>query len=278
MFGFRLKKYREKRDAVLRLPVSGILSSDLRQCSASHLHFGLQFSSSSWVLREWIPNAKQVYIAGDFNNWNATGTALRREAVEAFGEDVWVLYDYDLSAVEKARFHHLSRYKFYIETRENQLLARLPPCAEFVSKEPDSEIRNALVWNPPTPFTFRNPQRPVPSAPKIYEVYIGLCPNRLNEKRFGKYTDGVDMLVNRICKLGYNTVLLIGVMEHTLGSMGWDTTNYLAPTSQFGTPEELMNFIDVLHGTSCYSVNKPMIQLVLSMFRAWAVGYRFRCA
>ena len=58
-----------------------------------HMFFGLhkvqsasgKKKSSSWVLREWAPNATAIYMIGDFNNWRKD-EAYRLQPV---GEGVW---------------------------------------------------------------------------------------------------------------------------------------------------------------------------------------------
>lgn len=101
------------------------------------------------------------------------------------------------------------------------------------SRTPESEASNKSV-------------DPASSGLRIYEAHIGMASA---EEKVGSYREFADNILPRIKKLGYNCVQLMAVMEHAYyGSFGYHVNQFLAPSSRFGTPEDLKFLVDAAHG------------------------------
>ncbi|XP_055389114.1 uncharacterized protein LOC129618388, partial [Condylostylus longicornis] len=247
-------KFLAKKSSVLGLPIDG--KSDNRTFSllkSIHRYLGLHRTDTAWVLREWIPNVKGVYMMGDFNQWDRHSHPLTKLPVEQFGEDVWsITLEHGSNREEVLR--HKMKYKLHIVTHSDQEIDRVPPSASVVWKSEDgNEVYDAAVWHPPKTecheFQHAAPSRP--ERPKIYEAYVGFSSHQM---RFGTYNEFRTDVLPRIHRLGYNALVLVGVPEHSLTSVGWEVTNFLAPASSFGTPEELKALIDEAHKFGIYVI------------------------
>lgn len=212
-----------------------------------HLHFGLHRNDNKWVLRDWIPNVKEVYMMGDFNQWERKSHPLNREPSELYGEDVWSI-SFNDSADGSSVLCHKMKYKLHIVTKDDHEIDRVPPCSSVVWKSQEAELFDAAVWNPPVSecHSFEYPSPARPTSPKIYEAYVGLSSRHAQT---GTYNEFRTCVLPRIHRLGYNTLILLGVPQHSLTSVGWRVSNFLAPTAEFGTPEEFKALIDTAHGT-----------------------------
>jgi 1,4-alpha-glucan branching enzyme len=93
---------------------------------------------------------------------------------------------------------------------------------------------------------MKNASPKKPKTPLIYEAHIGMAGE---EARVHTYTEFKDEVLPRIKKLGYNTVQLMGIMEHPYyGSFGYHVSSFFAPSSRFGTPDDLKSLVDAAHG------------------------------
>jgi len=82
-------------------------------------------------------------------------------------------------------------------------------------------------------------------SPRIYEAHIGMA---LEEERAGTYREFTEQILPRIVEAGYNVLQLMAVKEHPYyASFGYQVSSYFAPSSRFGTPEELKALIDTAH-------------------------------
>ncbi|HEU4753991.1 MAG TPA: alpha-amylase family glycosyl hydrolase, partial [Armatimonadota bacterium] len=101
-------------------------------------------------------------------------------------------------------------------------------------------------WQPPHPFVPRNPVPGREGGLRIYEAHVGMA---LEAPRVATYTEFAGEVLPRIAALGYNAVQLMGIQEHPYyGSFGYHVSSFFAPSSRFGTPEELKALIDAAHG------------------------------
>lgn len=110
-----------------------------------------------------------------------------------------------------------------------------------------SPVYDAIFWNPPQAqrYQFKHPRPPKPDDLKIYEAHVGIASP---EPRVASYRDFTQNVLPRIQDLGYNAVQLMAIQEHAYyGSFGYQVTNFFAPSSRYGTPDELKELIDVAH-------------------------------
>lgn len=236
-------EYMNKKSAVLSLPVDG--KTDLKSYATAatlHKHFGLHYASQHWKFLEWLPDIKDAFLMGDFNEWSRSSHPLVKQDAHLYGEDVWGI------TLDGKAMQHGMKYKLHIITLADQQIDRIPPSAAVVVQSKDEgQFWDAIVWNPPARHEFRHPPPKRPTSPKIYEAYVGLS-SRQNS--FGTYRSFQEDVLPRIYRLGYNTLLLVGLPQHTPTSVGWQVTNFFAPAHQ--CVESLKSLVDAAHGLGLY--------------------------
>jgi 1,4-alpha-glucan branching enzyme len=224
-----------------RIQAGGVSLVDF---ALAHEYYGLHFVDNEWILRERAPNATRVVLVGDFSNWE-----LRAEfRLARISKDS---SDWEIRLPSKT-LNHTGFYKlvvFWHDPHSQQELCgeRIPAFARRVVQNQSTLIFSAQVWKPERAYRWKNPDFVAPKrAPRIYEAHVGMA---TEEYRVATYREFTDLVLPRIAKAGYNTVQLMAVQEHPYyGSFGYQVSNFFAPSSRFGTPEELMELVDTAHG------------------------------
>lgn len=189
----------------------------------------------------WAPNANRVSVIGDFNDWSPGRNSL--DWIGASG--IWRGF---LPGVE-----HGQRYKYHIESRHNEYCVDKTDPIGFFSEVPPNQA--SIVWDLDYEWSDhdwmrqraeRNSHR---SPMSIYEVHLGSWRRDPNQPdRFLSYREIAPQLAEYVKKMGFTHVELMPVMEHPLyRSWGYQVTGYFAATSRYGTPQDLMHLIDLLH-------------------------------
>ncbi len=201
-----------------------------------HLYFGLHRTPRQWVLREWAPNATAIYLTGTFNQWQE----LPNYALKRIDENgTW-----ELKLPAKA-LHHLDLYKLSIHWDGGQG-ERVPAWATRVVQDEKTKIFSAQVWHPEHAYewekqTFRPKRGPL----FIYECHIGMSQDA---EKVGTYNEFRLNVLPRIIADGYNCIQIMAIAEHPYyGSFGYHVSSFFAPSSRFGTPDELKQLIDEAH-------------------------------
>ena len=206
----------------------------LKDFANAHHYFGIHHLAGKWVYREWAPSAHQLYLTGDFNNWNQTSHPLKRLEngvweLELEGDDaLWegckvkTVVDANLTRTE-----HIPLYA----RRVVQDKAAITWCAEVVDNW------KAYDW---TDQDFKpNPQL------YIYEAHVGMAQE---EGKVGSYREFAKYVLPRIKKAGYTAIQLMAIMEHPYyGSFGYQVANFYAASSWFGKPEDLKYLVNKAH-------------------------------
>ncbi len=204
-------------------------------------YFGWQRDEmmQGWWFREWLPEAKDVYIFGDFNSWRRTELRLSRD-----NSGVWSIFLPD--AMYAFRLTHNSLYKLHIHG-DNGWHDRIPAYATRVVQDDTTKNYTAQFWVP-QPFDWGDDAHfnPVKSGQLlIYEAHVGMAQEA---EGVGSYLQFADLVLPRIKADGYNAVQLMAVAEHPYyGSFGYHVANFFAPSSRFGTPEELKELVKRAH-------------------------------
>jgi 1,4-alpha-glucan branching enzyme len=210
--------------------------------SHGYQYFGLnrgEFHGKPGVwYREWAPNALQLRLIGDFNNWDRFGNPAVRDA---FG--VWGLFLPDDRFGDK--LVHGSKVKVHVVT-ETTRTDRIPAYIRRIVQEDSNKGFVGVYWNPPTPYRFVNPSPKLSSGLRIYEAHVGMA---TDQEKVGSYNEFTQTVLPHVAKLGYNAIQLMAIMEHPYyGSFGYHVSNLYAASSRFGTPEELKHLLDTAHG------------------------------
>lgn len=189
----------------------------------------------------WAPDALEVSVIGDFNNWNKAANPLTPRQQSG----IWEAF---APGVIKGAI-----YKFSIVSRHNGYrVEKADPFATRAEKPPRTA---SIVWD--LDYTWHDGDwmskrmgRQSHTAPMaIYEVHLGSWMRVPAEgNRFLSYTELAPKLAAHVKRLGFTHVEFLPVMEHPFyGSWGYQTTGYFAPTSRYGTPQEFMALVDYLH-------------------------------
>ncbi|MBQ9089187.1 MAG: alpha amylase C-terminal domain-containing protein [Lentisphaeria bacterium] len=205
----------------------------LEEFASGHHFFGLHRKLDHWVFREYAPHAEQLILAGDFSDWNND----ERFRLKAVGGGVWEGV-FPLDAISHG-MNYCLRVKWAHGGGE-----RLPAYVQYAVQDPESLRFAAQVWAPEEPYKFKYPS-PEAVSPLIYEAHIGIA---TEDYAVGSYAGFIRNVLPDIARKGYNTVQLMGVMEHPYyGSFGYHVSNLFAVSSRFGTPDEFKMLVDEAH-------------------------------
>ena len=187
----------------------------------------------------WAPNAKAVSVIGDFNNWDARRSPMRR-----LGESgIWELF---LPAAAEG-----DKYKFHVTQCDGRVVDKTDPYGVYAEVRPN----NASVLYPLKRYKWKD-RRWITARRKydfrtapmnIYEVHLGSW-KRAEGNRFLSYTELAEQLIPYVKEMGYTHIEMLPVEEHPFdGSWGYQVTGYYAPTSRYGSPDEFKQFVDACH-------------------------------
>ena len=187
----------------------------------------------------WAPNAKAVSVIGDFNNWDARRSPMRR-----LGESgIWELF---LPAAAEG-----DKYKFHVTQCDGRVVNKTDPYGVYAEVRPN----NASVlyplkrykWKDRRWMTARKKYNFKTAPMNIYEVHLGSW-KRAEGDRFLTYTELAEQLIPYVKEMGYTHIEMLPVEEHPFdGSWGYQVTGYYAPTSRYGSPDEFKQFVDACH-------------------------------
>jgi 1,4-alpha-glucan branching enzyme len=190
----------------------------------------------------WAPNAKQVYVIGEFNDWNESATPMTKlgpggiHSVFVKGVGTGILY------------------KYLIITQEGEKLYKADPFANSAELRPGTASRTTDLtkfrWTDTTWMKERDLKDYNKEPMAIYECHIGswMRHPRPDEQGFYNYREFADRIVEYLTEMKYTHIELMGIAEHPFdGSWGYQVTGYYAPTSRYGTPDDFMYLINQLH-------------------------------
>lgn len=208
----------------------------LSDIADGYLYFGLHKTDKGWVLREWAPNATDIYLIGSFNNWQKN----EKFRMKRIGNGNWEI------KLKEDQLHHHDLYKLWIEW-DGGAGERIPAWCRRVVQDEQTHIFSAQVWSPEKPYKIKHTKFKPDTAPLlIYECHIGMG---TTQERVGSYNEFRENILPRIAKEGYNCIQIMAIQEHPYyGSFGYHVSSFFAASSRFGTPEELKELIDTAHG------------------------------
>jgi 1,4-alpha-glucan branching enzyme len=187
----------------------------------------------------WAPNALSVTVMGDFNAWDKERTPLTR--VGASG--IWQGFVAGLEQGAVYKYHLRSAAAFHAVDKAD-------PFGFFHEEAPrtGSVVWDlAYAWQDADWMTSRAARSALDAPISIYELHVGSW-RRHDDGRMLSYRELAEPLTRYVTEMGFTHVELLPVMEHPFyGSWGYQTTGYFAPSSRFGTPQDLMHLVDTLH-------------------------------
>ncbi len=211
-------------------------TQSLADFASGYLYFGLHKTPKEWIFREYAPNATELYLIGDFNNWQQ-GPEYQLQNI---GNGVWEI------KLPLRAMRHGDLYKLMMHWKGG-FGERIPAWATRVVQDDYTKIFSAQVWEPSKPYKFKYKKFKPNCAPLlIYECHIGMAGEKEGISTYSEFRENV---LPRIYKAGYNCIQIMAIQEHPYyGSFGYHVSNFFAASSRFGTPEELKELIDAAHG------------------------------
>jgi 1,4-alpha-glucan branching enzyme len=188
----------------------------------------------------WAPNANRVSVIGDFNGWTRHEDDLTPRA----SSGIWQGFIPGIG--------HLTSYKFHIDGPYGYSVDKADPVAWHAETPPHTASKvwtSRYEWGDADWMAGRAARSALNAPVSIYEVHLGSW-MRVPEDggRSITYREVAAPLVEHVTRLGFTHVEFLPLMEHPFyGSWGYQTTGYFAPTSRYGTPDDLMFLVDSLH-------------------------------
>ena len=224
----RMHNYKTTKERLM--PNGGTLN----EFANAHEYFGIHHVEGGWVYREWAPSAHQLYLEGEFNNWNQTEYPMNR-----LDNGVWELF----LEGEKALWDGCK-----VKTVVDANLTRtehIPLYARRVVQDKETITWCAEVVDDQKVFKWTDEDFKAADSLYIYEAHVGMAQE---EGKVGSYRDFAKYTLPRIKKAGYNTVQLMAIMEHPYyGSFGYQVSSFFAASSWFGKPEDLKYMVNKAH-------------------------------
>ncbi|MDO5724817.1 MAG: 1,4-alpha-glucan branching protein GlgB [Tissierellia bacterium] len=187
----------------------------------------------------WAPRAKEIYLIGDFNDWNEENIPMKR--IENTG--IWSV------CVDGVK--EFDAYKYKIITEHGEVRYKADPFAFHAEERPMSASKfydiNGYKWKDKKYLKSLQEKDMYNSPMNIYEANI-LSWRKNEDGSQYSYRKFADEIVPYLKSMGYTHLELMPIMEHPYdGSWGYQITGYFAPTSRFGTPKDFMYLVDKLH-------------------------------
>ncbi|MBD2095215.1 1,4-alpha-glucan branching protein GlgB [Trichocoleus sp. FACHB-591] len=209
----------------------------------------------------WAPNARNVSVLGDFNHWDG-----RKHQMRKGPSGIWELF---IPALTEG-----DRYKYEIKNQAGHIYEKSDPFGfqQEIRPKTASIVANLdnYTWNDQDWMEQRRHTEPLTQPISVYEVHLGSwlhgssaeparLPNGEAEPvvlvsdlkpgaRFLTYRELADRLIPYVKELGFTHIELLPIAEHPFdGSWGYQVIGYYACTSRYGTPQDLMYFIDQCH-------------------------------
>ncbi|XP_039057127.1 1,4-alpha-glucan-branching enzyme 1, chloroplastic/amyloplastic-like [Hibiscus syriacus] len=231
---YRYAQYKRMREDIDKY------EGGLEVFSRGYEKLGFICSETGITYREWAPGARSAALIGDFNNWNPNADIMSQNE---FG--VWEIF-LPNNADGSPPIPHGSQVKIRMETQSG-IKDSIPAWIKFSVQAPGGISYSGIYYDPPEEekYVFKHPHPKRPKSLRIYESHVGMSST---EPKINTYANFRDDVLPRIKRLGYNAVQIMAIQEHSYyASFGYHVTNFFAPSSRFGTPDDLKSLIDGAH-------------------------------
>ena len=209
----------------------------------------------------WAPNARSVSVLGDFNSWDG-----RQHQMNIGYGGIWGLFIPELVVG--------THYKYEVKNHEGHIYEKSDPYGFQQEARPKTASivtdLDSYQWNDESWMETRRRQDPMAQPVSVYELHLGSWMHESSDTpakqldgtdapvvtvadlkpgaRFLTYRELADRLIPYVKELGFTHIELLPIAEHPFdGSWGYQVTGYYAATSRYGSPEDLMYFIDQCH-------------------------------
>ncbi|MBE6885467.1 MAG: 1,4-alpha-glucan-branching enzyme [Ruminococcaceae bacterium] len=224
----RTELYLSKRKNLL------INCKKIKNFANGYKYFGFHRTRTGWVYREWAPAADEMYLTGDFNNWDIESCPMTKLENGIF--EVHLKGKNTLKIGQKVQA---------IVINSGRILRRIPLYATRVVQDPQTYLWCAEIEDTYEEFPWTDKSFVPQKTPFIYECHIGMAQEK---GAIGTYREFTENILPRIKELGYNTIQIMAIMEHPYyGSFGYQVSNFFAASSRYGSSRELKELINTAH-------------------------------
>lgn len=200
-------------------------------------YMGAHLTKNSVIFRVWAPHAKSVAVVGDFNNWTGYDHMMKK----INNEGIWELEIPNLKKLEK--------YKYRVESADGRVEMKADPYAFYSEMRPNTA---SIVYDIPkfkwADKRWLNKRTTGLNKPiNIYEVHLGSWKRGIHGEWLN-YKDSAVMLAEYLKEMNYTHIEIMPINEYPLdASWGYQATGYYSVTSRYGTPEDFMFFVNLMH-------------------------------
>ena len=224
----RMFLYRATKNRILKP------GQTLNEFANAHNYYGFHHVDGGWYYREWAPSAYQLYLEGEFNDWNKTSHPLTH-----VGDGNWEIYLEGDDALWDG-----CKVKTVVDANMTRTEHLPLYCKRAVQNKTDNSFEAEVVDNQKV-FNWTDEGFKGEDKLYIYEAHVGMAQE---EGRIGTYREFADITLKHIKEAGYNTIQLMAIMEHPYyGSFGYQVSNFYAASSWFGKPEDLKYLVNTAH-------------------------------
>ena len=208
-------------------------------------HLTEQGGEKGVMFRVWAPHATAVSVVGDFNSWKPGSHPMKKSD----GASIWELFIPGMKEFDV--------YKYCVTTRAGDLVFKADPYALHAETRPSNGSKvydlSGFGWTDSQWMDAQKARDHINGPMNIYEMHAGSWKMKQDPEDKDKYipynySELADLLIPYITDMGYTHVELLPIMEYPYdGSWGYQVSGYFAPTSRYGTPKDLMAFVDKMH-------------------------------
>ena len=205
-------------------------------------HVGVKDGKEGVYFAVWAPAAREVYVIGEFNNWNAYGYDMKK--ISDGG-----IYDLFIPGAKAG-----DMYKFLIISQSGEALYKADPYANQAQLRPETASivadLSGYEWKDSEWVEKKKTENHLKAPLSIYECHLGSWKKKDDgtEDGFYTYRELAPELAKYVTDMGYTHIELMGIAEYPYdGSWGYQVTGYYAPTARYGTPKDFMYFVDYMH-------------------------------
>ena len=207
-------------------------------CADAFRYMGCHFADGGAVFRVWAPKAESVSVVGDFNFWNEQDLPMQK-----ISDGVWEAFSVYAQPG--------GAYKYCVTGQNGRKVYKTDPYGTRCKALPDTssvlEPPDSFVWHDGAYRARRKKQNALNRPLNIYEVHAGSWKRHADGSAYS-WDDLTAELIPYVKDMGYTHIELLPIMEYPYDpSWGYQVTCYYAPTHRYGTPEQLMRFVDECH-------------------------------
>ena len=203
----------------------------------SHKFLGSFLEGDTCTFRVWAPNARRVFVTGEFCSWYPYTYEMKK------------INDRGIYEIQVHGVSEFDAYKYVIVTQGGVELWKADPYAKHAETRPltASKVYSLPEYRWNDKKWMENRTVPYQQPMNVYEVHLGSWKHSEEGKELS-YRELAHKLVDYVKEMNYTHVELLPVTEYPYDkSWGYQTTGYFSPTSRYGTPEDFMYFVDTCH-------------------------------